>query len=720
MDQKVGDMPFGEIMNQAVKLKTHQAKIDRTKWDSWPKFKQNTMFNRPELEEARALPGFEDRLAKAYEIKAEADNHFRRKSLYDASHKYEHAVAVFRWLQNRDPGWKKKGIQDSDISEHAYAPKSRDEAEKVGLFLVACYLNLARVYHKNSDTPTALSACDAALGVDPKCDKALLLRAQVRLSPASAGATEQDMAVRDAADAQKILAAKVRDHQIRSNALAAAMAKAQGRASEAALNAGASAEVDGAFDMDDAPAFDAVSETDHGSSAAKEAAAEAEANAAVAGGTAQEMQAQGEAQGAELAKRHKEVVRYLKGLRGALAEQAVRDKQWAGVFARGQVYDGPGDAARGTQALDGHFSPAAAGGEGKELGLEEALDAEGVPLKVRREVDDAKRLLQALKQANKHEDADRVRREISESEGRIQDFAKRKRDHQRLDAGKMGPNEAPHIDFFNPTEQMIKDAAAKDLDLRDPAVLSMLQKLQSAHESSGTEMTDATVALALDEENLKAVAKLREDVAPIVADMSPRELRSALEAMGKATTVPREDRAGAPLEDRKSRPMRHVELVEAMLEAVVEQAQKGEGMPDLATPLGLRKAGGGALGTRVAWALKAASRGLGAALRFLAGPEPPDDEEKDDGRKLPEAELIKRKVQRAKRRAEAAQRRTFRVTFAAASAFFALRLWWSGDLIQLGGIAKRSILPDEDADEGASFDRGVFSGRGGKEWEGEF
>ena len=49
-----------------------------------------------------------------------------------------------------------------------------------------------------------------------------------------------------------------------------------------------------------------------------------------------------------------------------------------------------------------------------------------------------------------------MRREISESEGRIQDFAKRKRDHQRLDAGKMGPNEAPHIDFFNPTEQMVR------------------------------------------------------------------------------------------------------------------------------------------------------------------------------------------------------------------------------------------------------------------------
>ena len=62
----------------------------------------------PELEEARALPGFEDRLAKAYEIKAEADNHFRRKSLYDASHKYtaqqqqQEEISRARWSGFRD------------------------------------------------------------------------------------------------------------------------------------------------------------------------------------------------------------------------------------------------------------------------------------------------------------------------------------------------------------------------------------------------------------------------------------------------------------------------------------------------------------------------------------------------------------------------------------------------------------------------------------------
>jgi hypothetical protein len=50
MDMNIDGVPFGEIMNQAVKLKTHQAKPDRWRWDSWPKFKQNTMFTKEDVE----------------------------------------------------------------------------------------------------------------------------------------------------------------------------------------------------------------------------------------------------------------------------------------------------------------------------------------------------------------------------------------------------------------------------------------------------------------------------------------------------------------------------------------------------------------------------------------------------------------------------------------------------------------------------------------------
>jgi tetratricopeptide (TPR) repeat protein len=140
----------------------------------------------------------------ALAIKAEADGHLRSKNLLEASFRYEHALAGFKWLQNADPGWKKKGINDNDITEHAYSPANSDEASQVATLLVALYLNLARVYFKTNDFTTAITACGAALDVDADCDKALFLRAQVRIAPASAGATEHEASLKDAAAAQKV------------------------------------------------------------------------------------------------------------------------------------------------------------------------------------------------------------------------------------------------------------------------------------------------------------------------------------------------------------------------------------------------------------------------------------------------------------------------------------------------------------------------------------
>ena len=126
--------------------------------------------------------------------------------MLEASFRYEHALSCFKWLHNADPGWKKKGINDGDITERAYAPANAAEAAAVAALLVALYLNLARVYFKHGDGATSLLACSAALAVDADCDKALLLRAQVRVAPASAGAVEHEAALKDTAAAQKVRA----------------------------------------------------------------------------------------------------------------------------------------------------------------------------------------------------------------------------------------------------------------------------------------------------------------------------------------------------------------------------------------------------------------------------------------------------------------------------------------------------------------------------------
>ena len=55
MDAKIDGTPFGVLMQQAVKLKTHVHKVDRVKFDRWPKFYQNTAFVKDEQKGEREL-----------------------------------------------------------------------------------------------------------------------------------------------------------------------------------------------------------------------------------------------------------------------------------------------------------------------------------------------------------------------------------------------------------------------------------------------------------------------------------------------------------------------------------------------------------------------------------------------------------------------------------------------------------------------------------------
>jgi tetratricopeptide (TPR) repeat protein len=64
-------------------------------------------------------------------------------------------------------------------------------------FKKACYLNIALVSLQQRAYTPCIQACSRALQVDPDCAKALYRRAQARTAPASAGATEVELAVAD-------------------------------------------------------------------------------------------------------------------------------------------------------------------------------------------------------------------------------------------------------------------------------------------------------------------------------------------------------------------------------------------------------------------------------------------------------------------------------------------------------------------------------------------
>lgn len=195
--------PFNEIMQQAVKLKGAQQAKERPKFDNFPKFYQNSMFSTDELTAARLLP-MSERIAKGRAMKEEGNKLFREGKYFDCTMKYERALAIFKYIQNTDEGWKKKGIKDEDLQEVDILGDTSEERSAIKALKQSLYLNLASAAHKEKDYPTAIKACGCVLELDPSNVKALYRRAQALITPASAGATEEDMAIKDLARAAEI------------------------------------------------------------------------------------------------------------------------------------------------------------------------------------------------------------------------------------------------------------------------------------------------------------------------------------------------------------------------------------------------------------------------------------------------------------------------------------------------------------------------------------
>merc|ERR1712159_919536 len=106
---------FGNIMQHAMKIKGAQMEQDRKKFETWPTFLQNSMWERnEETLRLRSLPAAE-RLEGAAALKEEGNEHFRKKKYASAVECYEAAVGAFRYAKQLDPDWKNKGIKDETI-----------------------------------------------------------------------------------------------------------------------------------------------------------------------------------------------------------------------------------------------------------------------------------------------------------------------------------------------------------------------------------------------------------------------------------------------------------------------------------------------------------------------------------------------------------------------------------------------------------------------------
>ncbi|KDO29270.1 hypothetical protein SPRG_05450 [Saprolegnia parasitica CBS 223.65] len=197
------DSPFGNLMAEAVKLKGAQQAQLRPIWDAWPTYFQHSMFMSEPILTLRTQP-FAARKAAALEIKQKGNGYFAEHQYEEAVAQYEMALSIFKYCENADPNWKKKGIHDDDISVVVYTPELTADVVELTSLQVSLYLNISVCKMRLKEFPIAIIACDDAIALDSTCAKAYYRRAQALITPLSSGALEFEKALRDLDTASKL------------------------------------------------------------------------------------------------------------------------------------------------------------------------------------------------------------------------------------------------------------------------------------------------------------------------------------------------------------------------------------------------------------------------------------------------------------------------------------------------------------------------------------
>lgn len=104
-DTEVDGKPFSVLISQAVKLKTAQAATLRSTFDSYPVFYQNSIYPREEVIFARGKI-FDDRMSDATRLKHDGNRAYQELRFLDSIRQYEMAIAVFKYLENKNLKWK--------------------------------------------------------------------------------------------------------------------------------------------------------------------------------------------------------------------------------------------------------------------------------------------------------------------------------------------------------------------------------------------------------------------------------------------------------------------------------------------------------------------------------------------------------------------------------------------------------------------------------------
>ena len=177
MDPDMMGGEFGQLIQQAAKLKGAQMAKDKRRFETWPKYLQHTMYNQEKLAEIRALPAAE-RLERASALKDEGNELVKEGRHDDAMGVYEKALGVYYYVHNREPEWKTKGINDADVKivDEAAEDSGEEIAQQVRQLKLSVLLNISLAAQHAQDQGLVARACTDALKLDSTNSKALCVR----------------------------------------------------------------------------------------------------------------------------------------------------------------------------------------------------------------------------------------------------------------------------------------------------------------------------------------------------------------------------------------------------------------------------------------------------------------------------------------------------------------------------------------------------------------
>lgn len=195
-----GDNELGNILQEAVKIKSAQMGQKRKTYETWPFFVQHTLFHgeKDDFKAWRQLP-FNEKIVLCEGIKQKGNELFAAREWSDAVDRYEEAPTLVYYCYSTDGGWRKnnRGIDDDVLVLVDDPGETPEEAEQQRKLRLSCALNIAACKLHLQKYEEVIAACDNALELDPDNVKALYRRAEARIRPSRSTAYDHDMAIKD-------------------------------------------------------------------------------------------------------------------------------------------------------------------------------------------------------------------------------------------------------------------------------------------------------------------------------------------------------------------------------------------------------------------------------------------------------------------------------------------------------------------------------------------